>query len=470
MDGRKTVTAHWDRISQSGGITSDTTNPSVGLPPNSRVIQLDASEDHTCAVTDSRIAVCWGRNDDGRADASEGTFTFVSAGAEHSCALTNNGEVHCSGSNAHRQSNAPRPPARYLAGPTAGYTTISTGERDTCAAHNTSSYALRSHNTTILHCWGESSNKLFSMLSSDGAGGSVGVGASHRCVLGSEGAVRCQGSNNVYGQSQGIDGCFVALTSGANHNCVRDRDVSGECWGRNRYGQTAVPTGFRFIDIAAGTSHTCGVNASNAIVCWGLDSSRQSDQPGGSNWMLVAAGGPHSCAVNQDGKVSCWGASGYGQLNVPAGIAASGVQQHVPSSDPPTASNASISSSSASGETSSSDSGLMTAEVLPGRIDARRLADGRIEFGYQPEGGDRLLPSSRFFPANAAVGRWLTSSNVLFEGILLGRINARKLTDGRIEFAFTTNSGKRVLPQSRYFPPGTRTSGWLRSNMIGFEG
>ncbi len=49
------------------------------------------------------------------------------------------------------------------------------------------------------------------------------------------------------------------------------------------------------------------------------------------------------------------------------------------------------------------------------RIAARRLADGRVEFGLQQQNtdaswADRQLPSRRFFPATATVGRWLVSS------------------------------------------------------------
>ena len=49
------------------------------------------------------------------------------------------------------------------------------------------------------------------------------------------------------------------------------------------------------------------------------------------------------------------------------------------------------------------------------RIVARKLADGRVEFGLrqvQADGtyGPEILPRSRFFPADAAVGRWLRSS------------------------------------------------------------
>lgn len=48
------------------------------------------------------------------------------------------------------------------------------------------------------------------------------------------------------------------------------------------------------------------------------------------------------------------------------------------------------------------------------RITARQLEDGRVEFALQPrvdgEWGSRQLPRSRFFPADAQVGRWLNSS------------------------------------------------------------
>ena len=49
------------------------------------------------------------------------------------------------------------------------------------------------------------------------------------------------------------------------------------------------------------------------------------------------------------------------------------------------------------------------------RITARRLADGRTEFALQERAagdswGERRLPGSRFFPASPVVGRWLSSS------------------------------------------------------------
>ena len=106
------------------------------------------------------------------------------------------------------------------------------------------------------------------------------------------------------------------------------------------------------------------------------------------------------------------------------------------------------------------------SEEATGRIVARLLDDGRVEFGWQPAGGERVLPRARYFPAGADVGRWLNSSSVEVGGAEIGRINARLKDDGRIEFAFTPTDGERILPPSRYFPADARVRRWLRSTEI----
>ena len=111
------------------------------------------------------------------------------------------------------------------------------------------------------------------------------------------------------------------------------------------------------------------------------------------------------------------------------------------------------------------------------RIEARRLGDGRVEFalserGTDGEWGDRILPSSRYFPMGSR-GGWLRSSPVLVGAGAPAptvRIEARRLGDGRIEFALSERGtdgewGDRVLPSSRYFPAGSR-GGWLRSSPV----
>ena len=117
------------------------------------------------------------------------------------------------------------------------------------------------------------------------------------------------------------------------------------------------------------------------------------------------------------------------------------------------------------GTTTTSEGSLDSASA--GRIVARRLADGRTEFGWHVEDGDRVLPRQRYLPAEPPTGRWLNSSDIIVEGITLGRINVRvDAADGRIEFAFTPAGGERILPQSRYFPSDAATGRWLRSTLI----
>lgn len=101
-----------------------------------------------------------------------------------------------------------------------------------------------------------------------------------------------------------------------------------------------------------------------------------------------------------------------------------------------------------------------------GRIVARSLDDGRTEFGWQPSDGKRVLPTNRYFPANVDHGRWLRSSSVEVDGKTIGRINARLADDGRIEFAFTPTGGERILPSLRYFPTDALVGRWLRSTEI----
>lgn len=107
-----------------------------------------------------------------------------------------------------------------------------------------------------------------------------------------------------------------------------------------------------------------------------------------------------------------------------------------------------------------------TLDSHDGRIVARRLADGRIELGFQPEGGGRVLPTFRHFPADAAPSLWKRSSAVSVGRDRLGWIVARRLTDGRVEFGFRPEDGDRILPSSRVFPATARVNRWLRSSII----
>ncbi|MCY3807565.1 MAG: hypothetical protein OXG91_13960 [bacterium] len=107
------------------------------------------------------------------------------------------------------------------------------------------------------------------------------------------------------------------------------------------------------------------------------------------------------------------------------------------------------------------------------RIAARRLDDGRIEFALQQRQGSswgqRELPRSRFFPTDAAAGRWLSSTPLEVGGAEV-RIAARRLDDGRVEFALQQRQGsswgQRQLPRSRFFPTDAAAGRWLSSTPL----
>ena len=142
-------------------------------------------------------------------------------------------------------------------------------------------------------------------------------------------------------------------------------------------------------------------------------------------------------------------------------------------------STATVSSVAAAQETAGQD------EV---RIVARLLANEKVEFGLQQRQaddswGDRRLPRVRFFPADASVGRWLSSSPITVRIAAADaaardaevRIVARLLANGKIEFGLQPRQaddswGDRQLPRVRFFPTGARVGRWLSSSPLTVTG
>lgn len=136
---------------------------------------------------------------------------------------------------------------------------------------------------------------------------------------------------------------------------------------------------------------------------------------------------------------------------------------------PPETSEDTSASTSSTGSGASNEVDTPTADFPAGRIMARRLDDGRVEFAYRPEGEEIILPRKRFFPTTAPVGRWLNSTPIEFDGVEIGRISARLRENGTIEFSFIVADGERILPRQRIFP-ASGGGRWLRSRVIDTDG
>ena len=484
------------------------TSPAAAQPSQT-VVQISAGDDHTCALLESGGLLCWGLNDVDQAFPPEGEYQAVDAGWRHTCALTKQNEIVCWGRNSEGQSASPTSSwSDWNGKPTLAF---ASGVSTTCAAPVRAESA--SYGRPLwFSCWGSQFDNFEGNYYFNSA--TIAVGRGHWCYT-SSGSISCQGDDSFGQTSSKPRGSFIAMDAGDDYTCAITSAGAISCWGRSIHGQADAPQG-RYVDVATGAEHACGIAAAGSIRCWGRNNHGQTDVLGGANWEFAAAGGSHSCAVNDDGKVACWGRNNHGQLDVPAAIGTTPTFTVDVSAAPDEGGSVGGAGSYRSGrtarltatpatgyrfvrwigdasgtassvrltvnddktatavfdqigdrdETPMIDDGAMTAEFPAGRIVARRLDDGRTEFGYQPQGGERVLPAQRYFPANAAVDRWLSSSAVIVDGEEIGQINARLLDDGRIEFAFTPTDGERILPRSRYFPASS-SGNWLRSSLLG---
>jgi hypothetical protein len=122
------------------------------------------------------------------------------------------------------------------------------------------------------------------------------------------------------------------------------------------------------------------------------------------------------------------------------------------------------------------------------RIVARKLRNGKIEFGLQQRRsgdtwGETRLPRARLFPADAPTGRWLVSSPVtltvaLADDELAATVEVRvvgRRSGARVEFGLQQRTaggawGDRLLPPRRYLPAAATAGSWLGSSVIDLSG
>ncbi|HVH68840.1 MAG TPA: hypothetical protein VM716_13305 [Gemmatimonadales bacterium] len=359
------------------GATAAGRNPatSTAFAAHVTFASVEAGGAHSCSVTTSGAAYCWGSSSWGEAgDGSQSRpnyrtspalvvggldFAMVSVGGAHTCGVTTSGAGYCWGFGYWGQrGDGGLGQSRAMPTPVAGalvFASISAGGNHTCGVTT----------RKRVYCWGQnifgqlgdgqintrsfSATPVRALASSHFA--MISSGTAHTCGVTVSGRASCWGANASGQLGDGttsdrsvpapvVAGVrFTTLSAGGSHTCGLTTSGTAYCWGDNSYGQlgdgtptqrlrpVSVAGGLTFTTIRAGDRHTCAVTASGAAYCWGYNAdgrlgdgtTTQQLTPvlvaGGLGFTAIRAGTSYTCGiVSGGGGAYCWGDNATGQL------------------------------------------------------------------------------------------------------------------------------------------------------------
>ena len=307
-------------LGQVGDGTTTNRSKPVAVSGGRTFSSITAGASHSCGLVGQSVA-CWGQNLYGQLGDNTTTnhstptavsngavsFTAVSAGQHHTCALSTTGAAYCWGDNAYGQvGNGTVGGTRLLPTAVTGgltFTAINAGGGDhTCARTSAG----------VVYCWGRNTEGQLGDNTTTSRGTPVAVstaqtfasvigGLTHTCALTAAGATYCWGDNL--------------------HGALGDGSTT------RRFAPTAASGVGTLSILSAGGYAGCGVNSVGAAICWGWGTSGQHgdgltnvDQPtasavlGGLAFSAITSGFAHTCGLSDFGEAYCWGYNFYGQV------------------------------------------------------------------------------------------------------------------------------------------------------------
>jgi alpha-tubulin suppressor-like RCC1 family protein len=362
----------WGRngVGQLGRGTTGTASPTAApiSAPRSVLFRLvETGQNHACALTEGDQLYCWGNNGSKQVSAgSQGSeptpiqpalpggaddISIVSTKGDHTCALRNSGVLQCWGRNNAKQVSSAStadfsPELAVTIAPPIDQTwaNVVTGADFSCGVTN----------NFEVYCWGTNmpgvpsvtvTSPLLTLESPD----AISAGGSAVCALDS-GGPRCIGNGGL-GQLGAdaplqddietpvlLTGSHTQLSLNTRYACSLDSEGAASCWGAETGAlgvgtvnpglprEVLPPSGVTgFKDVNVGPNHICAVaeaGASSPLYCWGsgfrnrlgtgdlLSREEPTLVAPGTNFSKVVVAANHSCGLTTNGQVLCWGDNG----------------------------------------------------------------------------------------------------------------------------------------------------------------
>lgn len=323
--------------------------------------QLAMGYGHSCALTATGEAWCWGVNSDGQLGTATETFCIgdtpcswqpvrsaaprlfasLHPGLTRSCGLDDAGAVACW---THHGAEAPLPERVNAEAVGFAFARVAVGWSRRCGITADAE----------LWCWGIPYPTHAPVPGIDtpvevDVGTpirEVGLGDAHGCALDTADRAWCWGSNwwgqlgvgstspdfNPVPQLVHGEHLFASIAVAGQGACGLKASGEAWCWGMadligdgvgvSRNVPTRVAGEHHFAALTAGAEHACGLKANRTAWCWGegihlgADLYERSEEPvavaGNHLFTQIAAGGVATCGLTLDGDVYCWGINTYG--------------------------------------------------------------------------------------------------------------------------------------------------------------